>query len=231
MLISAELLYSLWLTVKLALVSTLLLLLICIPLAYWINNSRSRWVLVVELIVTLPIVLPPTVIGFYLLLLFSPQYFIGQFWQAIFDTGLVFSFTGLVIGSVIYSLPFALQPIQSAFKQVDESLLEAAIALGATPKQVFWTVIVPVSRYGILSGALLSFAHTLGEFGVVLMLGGSIPHETRVASIALYDEVQKLNYPVAHQFALLLLVLSAVMLLLIIMLQRIKAHKPRIRLG
>ena len=184
MLISAELLYSLWLTVKLALVSTLLLLLICIPLAYWINNSRSRWVLVVELIVTLPIVLPPTVIGFYLLLLFSPQYFIGQFWQAVFDTGLVFSFTGLVI-------PFALQPIQSAFKQVDESLLEAAIALGATPKQVFWTVIVPVSRYGILSGALLSFAHTLGEFGVVLMLGGSIPHETRVASIALYDEVQK----------------------------------------
>lgn len=231
MLISAELLYSLWLTVKLALVSTLLLLLICIPLAYWINNSRSRWVLVVELIVTLPIVLPPTVIGFYLLLLFSPQYFIGQFWQTVFDTGLVFSFTGLVIGSVVYSLPFALQPIQSAFRQVDESLLEAAIALGATPKQVFWTVIVPVSRYGILSGALLSFAHTLGEFGVVLMLGGSIPHETRVASIALYDEVQKLNYPVAHQFALLLLVLSALMLMLIIMLQRIKAHKPRIRLG
>ena len=231
MLISAELLYSLWLTVKLALISTLLLLLICIPLAYWINNSRSRWVLVVELIVTLPIVLPPTVIGFYLLLLFSPQYFIGQFWQAVFDTGLVFLFTGLVIGSVIYSLPFALQPIQSAFKHGDERLLEAAIGLGATPKQGLWTVIVPVSRYGILSGALLSFAHTLGEFGVVLMLGGSIPHETRVASIALYDEVQKLNYPVAHQFALLLLVLSAVMLLLIIMLQRIKAHKPRIQLN
>ncbi len=144
-----------------------------------------------------------------------------------FDTGLVFSFTGLVIGSVIYGYHLPYHLIQSAFKQVDESLLEAAIALGATPKQVFWTVIVPVSRYGILSGALLSFAHTLGEFGVVLMLGGSIPHETRVASIALYDEVQKLNYPVAHQFALLLLVLSAVMLLLIIMLQASK-HTNRV---
>jgi molybdate transport system permease protein len=148
----------------------------------------------------------------------------------LFDSSLVFSFTGLVIGSVMYSLPFALQPIQTAFKQVDDTLLEAATALGATPKQVFWTVIVPTARYGILSGALLSFAHTMGEFGVVLMLGGSIPHETKVASIALYDEVQKLNYVVAHQFALLLLLLSALMLALIIGLQRVKAQKPRIRL-
>jgi molybdate transport system permease protein len=231
MLISADLFYALWLTVKLALVSTVLLLVICVPLAYWVNNTRSKWGVVVELIVTLPMVLPPTVIGFYLLLLFSPQYVVGQAWLAMFNSSLVFSFTGLVIGSVLYSLPFALQPIQSAFKQVDESLLEAAVALGASHKQVFWTVIVPVSRYGILSGALLSFAHTMGEFGVVLMLGGSIPHETKVASIALYDEVQKLNYVVAHQFALLLLVISALMLAMIIVLQRVKGQKPRIRLG
>ena len=167
---------------------------------------------------------------FYLLLLFSPQYLLGQLWQSWFDMSLVFSFTGLVIGSVIYSLPFALQPIQTAFRQVDESLLEGAVALGANAKQVFWTIVIPVSRYGILSGAILSFAHTLGEFGVVLMLGGSIPEETRVASIALYDEVQKLNYPVAHQFALLLLVLSALMISVILILQRLSNHKQRIRL-
>ncbi|HNA22084.1 MAG TPA: molybdate ABC transporter permease subunit [Agitococcus sp.] len=228
--LSPELLYSLWLTAKLALISTALLLLICIPLAYWLNNSRSSWVFFIEIVVTLPMVLPPTVIGFYLLLLFSPQYLLGQLWQSWFDMSLIFSFTGLVIGSVIYSLPFALQPIQTAFRQVDESLLEGAVALGANAKQVFWTIVIPVSRYGILSGAILSFAHTLGEFGVVLMLGGSIPEETRVASIALYDEVQKLNYPVAHQFALLLLVLSALMISVILILQRLSNHKPRIRL-
>ena len=228
--ITGRVVLCLMLTIKLAFVSTLVLLLICVPLAHWVNNTRSKWGVVVELLVTLPIVLPPTVIGFYLLLLFSPQYVLGQTWLYVFDSSLVFSFTGLVAGSVIYSLPFALQPIQTAFKQVDDTLLEAATALGATPKQVFWTVIVPTARYGILSGALLSFAHTMGEFGVVLMLGGSIPHETKVASIALYDEVQKLNYVVAHQFALLLLVLSALMLALIIGLQRVKAQKPRIRL-
>lgn len=228
--ITTELFYALWLTVKLAFVSTLVLLLICVPLAHWVNNTRSKWGVMVELLVTLPIVLPPTVIGFYLLLLFSPQYVFGQTWLYVFDSSLVFSFTGLVIGSVVYSLPFALQPIQTAFKQVDDNLLEAATALGATPKQVFWTIVVPTARYGVLSGALLSFAHTMGEFGVVLMLGGSIPHETKVASIALYDEVQKLNYVVAHQFALLLLLLSALMLALIIGIQRVKAQKPRIRL-
>ena len=230
MLLSPDLLYALWLSIKLAAVTTMVLLAMCVPLAHWLNYTTSRWAMVIELVVTLPIVLPPTVIGFYLLVLFAPQSAVGQAWLWLFDSSLVFSFTGLVIGSVLYSLPFALQPIQTAFKQVDESLLEAAMALGATPKQVFWTVIVPVSRFGILSGALLSFAHTMGEFGVVLMLGGSIPHETKVASIALYDEVQKLNYVVAHQFALLLLLISAVILAVIIALQRLKAHKPRLRL-
>lgn len=230
LLITPELWQALWLTIKLALISTGLLLLIVIPLTYYLNHGRSRWWWFLEVVLTLPMVLPPTVIGFYLLILFSPQHSIGQVWHYFFDSSLVFSFSGLVIASIVYSLPFALQPIQSAFKQVDANLLEAAIALGATPKQVFYTVIIPVGRYGIFSGALLSFAHVLGEFGVVLMLGGSIPNETRVASIALYDELQKLNYPAAHQFALLLLILSAVMLLLIKVWQSYQQGNKRVRL-
>nr|HNH45020.1 ABC transporter permease subunit [Agitococcus sp.] len=156
MLITVELWQSLWLTIKLAMSATILLMLLTIPLSYYLYYGRSRWWLLIELIVTLPMVLPPTVIGFYLLILFSPQHWFGKVWQQVFDSTLVFSFSGLVIASVLYSLPFALQPMQSAFKQVDESLIEGAVALGATPKQVFYTIVIPVARYGIFSGALLS---------------------------------------------------------------------------
>jgi len=218
--ISSELWSTLWLTLRLASVTTIILLIIAIPLAHWLNHSRN-WVRpVIELLVTLPIVLPPTVIGFYLLVALSPIHFPGNLWQQIFGTPLTFSFSGLVVGSVIYSLPFAVQPIQSAFRSVDSTLIESAIALGARGRNIFWSIIVPVSRHGILTGASLSFTHTMGEFGVVMMLGGNIPGQTRVASIGLYDEVQQLNYPAAHQFALILLVVSVVLLVLISLFQR-----------
>ena len=225
-----ELWSSLWLTLQLAAVTTLVLLMIAIPLAHWLNNATSWWRPIVELAVTLPIVLPPTVIGFYLLILLSPTHFLGAAWKALFDATLTFSFAGLVVGSVVYSLPFAVQPIQSAFRSVESSIIEAALSLGASGWQVFWRIIVPISRRGILVGASLSFAHTIGEFGVVLMLGGNIPGRTRVASIALYDQVQQLNYATAHGFALVLLLISVALLAAIALLQR-KNQAPHPRLS
>ena len=225
----AELWSSLWLTLRLASVSTVVLLLIAIPLAHWLNHTKNRLRPLVELAVTLPIVLPPTVIGFYLLIALSPTHFLGGAWQEVFGSTLTFSFAGLVVGSVVYSLPFAVQPIQNAFRSVDAGIIEAALSLGASGRQVFWRIIVPISRPGILVGASLSFAHTIGEFGVVLMLGGNIPGRTRVASIALYDEVQRLNYPDAHAFDLVLLLISVLMLGLIALLQR-KNQGPHLQL-
>ena len=225
-----ELWSSIWLTVQLACVTTLVLLLIAVPLAHWLNNSTSRLQSVIELVVTLPIVLPPTVIGFYLLILLSPAHLLGKTWFAVFGSTLTFSFSGLVVGSVVYSLPFAVQPIRTAFRSVDSNIIESALALGAAAWQVFWRIIVPISRPGILVGASLSFAHTIGEFGVVLMLGGNIPGSTRVASIALYDQVQQLNYAAAHAFAIVLLVISVVLLALIALLQR-KNQPPYPRLS
>jgi molybdate transport system permease protein len=175
---------------------------------------------VIETLVTLPIVLPPTVIGFYLLVAFSPNQGFGQWWLDTFGTPLAFSFTGLVTASVIYSLPFAVQPFQAALKAVPPELLDAGRALGATPWRTFLRVHLPLARRGIAAGLTLGFAHTLGEFGVVLMIGGAIPGQTKVASIALYDEVQKLNYADAHAFAAVLLVLSFVLLLAVTLLQR-----------
>lgn len=211
---------ALGLTLRLAGTSTLILLAIALPLAGWMDRTRSRAGAVVEALVTLPIILPPTVIGFYLLVGFGSRSPLGQAWTSVFGHSLAFSFPGLVIGSVIYSLPFAVQPIQTAFRDVDAALIEASAALGARARQTFWRVIVPAARGGILTGAALSFAHTMGEFGVVLMLGGNIPGVTRVASIALYDEAQKLNYPVAHAYALVLLAFSFLMMLLIGLLRR-----------
>jgi molybdate transport system permease protein len=211
---------ALWLTVRLAATSTTILLLLALPIAGWLDRTRSRAAVAVEALVSLPIVLPPTVIGFYLLVSFGSQSPLGRLWNEVFGHGLAFSFAGLVVGSVLYSLPFAVQPIQSAFREVDAALIEAACALGARPRQVFWRTVVPAARNGILTGVALSFAHTMGEFGVVLMLGGNIPGVTRVASIALYDETQKLNYPVAHGYALLLLATSFLMLLAIGVLRR-----------
>jgi molybdate transport system permease protein len=213
--IPAELWRALWLTLRLATVSTVLLLMLTLPLAGWINRSRSRAAPMIEAIASLPMVLPPTVIGFYLLIAFGNHSPLGRAWLWMFGQSLAFTFSGLVIGSVLYSLPYALQPIQLALRELDAALIEAAVALGANRRKVFWQVMVPAARSGILAGGALSFAHTIGEFGVVLMLGGNIPGVTRVASIALYDETQNLNYTVAHRYALLLLMISFAMLLLI----------------
>jgi molybdate transport system permease protein len=215
-----ELWQALALTLQLAFVVTLLLLVVSLPLAYWLSRNKRRSTVVFETVVSLPIVLPPTVIGFYLLVLFSPQRPFGAFWLNISGQTLTFSFEGLVIGSVLYSLPYAVQPILSAFRAVHQDYLDASLTMGATRWQTFGYIILPLSLNGIGVGAILGFAHTLGEFGVVVMLGGNIPGETRVASIALYDEVQKLNYDTAHLYALVLLVISFFMLLLITLIQR-----------
>jgi molybdate transport system permease protein len=216
----AELWQSLALTLKLAAVTTVLLFFVALPLAHWLNTTRFRGAAFIEALVSLPIVLPPTVIGFYLLVIFAPQHFLGGLWQDITGHTLTFSFAGLVIGSMVYSLPFSVQPFQAALKGVPEHCIEAARTLGASPWRTFWRIRVPLAQRGLAVGATLTFAHTIGEFGVVLMLGGSIPGETRVASIALYDEVQKLNYANAHAFAAVLLALSFAMLLTVTFLQR-----------
>ena len=212
------------LTLRLAAVSSLVLLAIGVPLARWLNTSRFRGVVLVETLVSLPIVLPPTVIGFYLLMLMSPQQPLGAAWVSVFGQPLPFSFTGLVIGSVAYSLPFAVQPFQAAFRSVKPELVQSALALGLTPRQTFWSIVLPLSRHGILTGISLSFAHTMGEFGVVLMLGGNIPGQTRVASIALYDEAQKLNYATAHAYAVVLLAIAFFILVGVTYVQR-KQHR------
>jgi molybdate transport system permease protein len=211
---------ALLLTLQLAVTTTLLLLLAGIPLAQWLNTSRLPGIWLLETLVSLPIVLPPTVIGFYLLVLLSPQQGVGKWWLDTFGHTLTFSFTGLVIGSLVYSLPFAVRPLQVAFRSVDRSLIEGSVALGATAQQTFWRIVLPASRDGVIAAGALAFAHTLGEFGVVLMVGGSIPGETRVASIALYDEAQKLNFATAHAYALVLLVISFVLLGAVTRLQR-----------
>jgi molybdate transport system permease protein len=217
---SGELWTAVALTLRLALATSLVLLVLGIPLANWLNNSRLRGVIFIETLVSLPIVLPPTVIGFYLLVLMAPQQPLGAAWMSVFGHPLPFSFAGLVLGSVVYSLPFAVQPFQAAFRGVKGELVQSALALGLTRRQVFWSIVLPLSRHGILTGVSLSFAHTMGEFGVVLMLGGNIPGQTRVASIALYDQAQKLDYAAAHAYALVLLLISFGMLVGIAFLQR-----------
>ena len=211
---------SLWLTLRLAAITTLVLGLVGLPLAHWLNTTRTRIAPAIETLVALPIVLPPTVIGFYLLIAFSPNHPPGSWWLQTAGSSLAFSFTGLVIASVFYSLPFAVQPFQAALRAVPHELLDAGRTLGAKPFRVFTRLHIPLAWRGIVAGLTLGFAHTLGEFGVVLMIGGSIPGVTKVASIALYDEVQALAYPTAHAFAATLLVISFLLLLVVTFLQR-----------
>jgi molybdate transport system permease protein len=211
---------SLGITLELAAITTAILAVVGLPLAHWLNTSRTRIAPVVETLVALPIVLPPTVIGFYLLIGFSPDHFPGSLWVSMTGHSLAFTFAGLVIGSVIYSLPFAVQPFQAALKSVPKEQLDACAAHGAPPWRVWTRVHLPLASRGIAAGLTLAFAHTLGEFGVVLMIGGAIPGVTRVASIALYDEVQNLNYPVAHAFAAFLLVVSFALILTATLLKR-----------
>jgi molybdate transport system permease protein len=215
---------SLWLalglTLKLAFVTTTVLLVVGLPLAMWLHCRRGKVGVMLQALITLPLVLPPTVIGFYLLILFAPHHFLGAWWLQWSGHTLAFSFTGLVMGSVLYSLPFAVQPFLSGLKSVSVDYLEAARTQGANRWQVFRYVTWPLASRGILVGVMLSFAHTVGEFGVVLMLGGGIPGETKVASIALYDEVQKINYPAAHALALMLVLISLVFMVMLILWQR-----------
>ena len=201
-----------WLTFRLALIVTALLLLLGLPLAYWIAFSRWRWKFLCEAIVALPIVLPPTVLGFYVLIALGLRSPLGRGWQSMTGHTLAFTFEGLVIGSVIYSLPFAVQPFAAAFSAIDHRLLNASAVLGVSKFQTFWRVIVPLSLSGLVTGIALTFAHTIGEFGVVLMVGGNIPGVTRTLSINIFDQVQDLNYAAANTTSLVLLVIAFVLL-------------------
>lgn len=187
-----------WLTLKLATLTTLILLLIGTPLAWWLSGKSRWWKEVINTIVALPLVLPPTVLGFYLLLLMSPKLPVGGYIKTHFDIQLAFTFTGLVIGSVIYSMPFVVQPVRNAFNAIGQRPMEVAATLRASPLNAFLTVALPLARPGLLSGAVLGFAHTVGEFGVVLMIGGSLPGETKVLSIAVLEHVENLEWTQAH---------------------------------
>lgn len=211
---------SLWLTLRLAALVAALLFVIGIPIAYWITYSRWRWKFVAEAAVALPFVLPPTVLGFYLLVALGPRSPLGHFWQVLTGHTLAFTFEGLVIGSVIYSLPFAVQPFAASFDAVDRRLIAASAILGASRVRTFFDVILPLSISGVVAGIALSFAHTMGEFGVVLMVGGNIPGVTRTVSIEVYDQVQALNYGGANVTALVLLGISFFLLSLVYALHR-----------
>jgi molybdate transport system permease protein len=194
------------LTIELAVVVSSVLFVVGLPLASWIAFSRWRWKFLVEAMVALPIVLPPTVLGFYVLVALGSQSPLGRWWQSLTGHTLAFTFTGLVIGSVLYSLPFAVQPFTASFSSIDRKLLAVSATLGASPLRTFFRVVVPLSVPGLVTGIALAFAHTLGEFGVVLMIGGNIPGVTRTVSIGIYDQVQASNYASANAMALLLLV-------------------------
>lgn len=200
-------------TLKLATLTSLILVLIGLPLAYWLAFSRWRWKFLAESVVALPLVLPPTVLGFYILVAIGPRSPFGRFYADLVGHPLPFTFEGLLLASILYSLPFAVQPFAAAFDQVDRRLIEASWTLGVSRLHTFFKLIVPMSTAGIVTGAVLSFAHTLGEFGVVLMVGGNIEGVTRTVSIDIYDEVQALNYAGAAKTALFLLVVSYTVLL------------------
>ena len=209
-----------WLTIRLALTVTAVLVVIGLPLAYWIAFSRWRWKFMVESVVALPIVLPPTVLGFYVLIALGQRSPLGRWWQSLTGHTLAFTFEGLVIGSVLYSLPFAVQPLAAALAAVDARVLAASAVLGASKFRTFWRVMLPLSVSGLVTGIALSFAHTMGEFGVVLMVGGNIPGVTRTLSINIYDQVQNLNYAAANTTALAVVAIAFALLSLIYSLNR-----------
>lgn len=206
---------SIWLSLQLATVTTGLLLGLTLPLAFWLSSHRTHLKTLLETLCTLPLILPPTVMGFYLLMLMGPKTWIGRAWYALMGQHLVFTFNGLVIGSMLCSLPFVLKPIQHAFENIEIAYLEMAATFGYTPWSIFWKIYWPFSFPAILSAGILGFAHTLSEFGMVLMLGGNIPGKTRTISIAIYDAVESAHYAEAHRLSLLMIGFSFFMICLI----------------
>ncbi|MVW76601.1 molybdate ABC transporter permease subunit [Pseudomonas xionganensis] len=204
---------AVWLTLELASLTTLLLLLLGTPIAWWLARTASRWKQVVGAVVALPLVLPPTVLGFYLLISMGPNGFFGQLTQSLGLGTLTFTFAGLVIGSVFYSLPFVVQPLQNAFEAIGRAPLEAAATLRANPWDAFFTVVLPQAKAGFITAAILGFTHTVGEFGVVLMIGGNIPGKTQVASVQIYSLVETMNYAQAHWLAGGMVLFSFIVLL------------------
>ena len=217
---SQEAISAIWLTLQLGVVATVLLLAVSAPLAWWLAFSRSPLKLPVEVITTLPLVLPPTVLGFYLLILLGPAGAIGSWWVSLTGTTLTFSFAGLVIASMIHTLPFVVQPMRQAFQDMGSAPLEEAATLGAGPLDRFFNVGLPLARRGLVTAAVLGFAHVLGEFGVVLMVGGNIPGQTKVVSITIYESVETLDYATAHLLSVGLLAVSFAVLLAVFALNR-----------
>lgn len=215
-----------WLSLRLSLITTIILLVIGLPLAYWLSGKSSIPKLILEAIITMPLVLPPSVLGFYLLITFSPQNALGRWLHETLDIQLVFSFGGLIMASVIYSLPFMINPIKSAFVQLPDSMEEASYTMGKSKKQTLLHILVPNIKSSILTAAVLTFAHTLGEFGVVLMIGGNIPGVTKVASIAIYDSVERMDYSSANNYSLILFALTFVIVLTVFIVNRNSVKSP-----
>jgi molybdate transport system permease protein len=215
-----------WLTLKLAAITSLLLLVIGLPLAWWLSKGKSIFKVILEAIITMPLVLPPSVLGFYLLLAFSPQHGVGKWLQQNFDIQFVFSFKGLVLASVIYSMPFMIGPIKSALQQLPVSLSQASYSLGKSKWQTFIKVLLPNIKPSLLTAVVLTFAHTLGEFGVVLMIGGNIPNVTRVASIAVYDSVEQMDYASANVYSLILFTITFVMIVGVFVFNKYQLKSP-----
>jgi molybdate transport system permease protein len=215
-----------WLTLKLAGITTALLFIVGVPFAWWLSGGRSFFKIMVEAIITMPLVLPPSVLGFYLLLAFSPQHGLGKWLHDSFDVQLVFSFPGLVLASVFYSMPFMIGPVKSALQQLPAALAEASYTLGKSRWQTFKSVLLPNIKPSLLTAVVLSFAHTLGEFGVVLMIGGNIPGVTRVASIAVYDAVEKMDYASANNYSLILFSITFVMVIAVFVFNKYQAKSP-----
>jgi molybdate transport system permease protein len=209
-----------WLSLRLSLVTTVILFGVCVPFAWWLVQARPRIRYPVQAMVSMPLILPPTVLGFYLLLAFSPAFAPGRFLSEVLRLDLVFSFSGLVVGSVVFSLPFMMNPLISGLESLPQSLSEASYVMGKSKVETLVRVLLPNLKPALLSGIALTFAHTMGEFGVVLMIGGKIPGETRVASMAVYDEVEVMNYPAAHAYAFILFALSFVILLFLFVLNK-----------
>ncbi len=230
--LSPDDLQAIWVTLKLGFVTTLILLVIATPLAWWLSVNSQRFALrifkdIVSSVVSLPMVLPPTVLGFYLLVMMGKHGFLGQMMDALNLPSLAFSFNGLVVGSVLFSMPIVVQTLKTTFMAIDQSYLDAASTLGASPVDRFFSLIIPLSRHGYLSAAVLGFAHTIGEFGVILMIGGSIPGKTKVISMVIYEHVEALEYANAHALAALMLVFSFICLFLIQVLNKADMTRGR----